>query len=106
MGSGLVDLSAAVLALRRKRATMTNTRTSDRTESRFKDRITIWECDTILEHDHVEHGCKGATYLREGLFSEEHRLGDDGAGSYPPHPETDRPQSRWRRLAGPWERVT
>lgn len=33
------------------------------------------------------------------------RLGSDGAGSYPSNPATDRPQSRWVRLVGPWVRL-
>lgn len=37
-------------------------------------------------------------------FREEHRMGDDGAGSSPPSP-ADRPPSRWVRLVGPWRKL-
>lgn len=38
-------------------------------------------------------------------FRWEHRDGDDGAGSSPANPATDRPSTKWVRLVGPWRRM-
>jgi len=53
---------------------------------------------------HVNAG-KTVEVIAVETLDEEHRDGDDGAGSYPSHPGLDRPASRWRRLVGPWERI-